>query len=166
MVRQALAAREGDGCNLEKSEARSERRGGLLLQDGLGALWWLRTCTQPRSWRTVKLRFAISGGADGSNDRGLKLDMPADQAGDHPKRTTDHWGSLAPAGRVEGAPRLVLGPTSHNRPVLIAISPPHIKQSTFFRLLTLPAKCRDSVGPRFTISLCTTASQTHDQADK
>lgn len=81
-----------------------------------------------------------SGGADDSNDRGLKPDMPADQAGDHPKRTTDHWGSLAPAGRVEGAPRLVLSPTSHNTPVLIAISPPYIKQSTFFRLISATCK--------------------------
>ena len=78
------AARAGDGCDLQENEARSERRGGFLLQDGLCALCWLRTCTQPQSWRTVKLRFAISGGAADSNDRGLKLVLPADQAGDQP----------------------------------------------------------------------------------
>lgn len=90
-ARQALApqvAREGNGYDSQKNEARRKRCGVFLLQDGLCALFWFGTCTQPKSWRMVKLRFAISGGVDDSNDRRMRpdLDYLPSQPGDQSRR--------------------------------------------------------------------------------
>ena len=67
VVRQALTtqvAREENESDSQKDETRRKRRGAFLLQEGLCALSWFWTCTQPKLWRMVKPRFAISGGVD------------------------------------------------------------------------------------------------------
>ncbi len=128
-VRQALApqmAHEGNGSASQKNETRRKRCGAFLLQEGLCALYWFGTCTQPKSWRMVKLRFAISGGMDDSNNnnRRMRHDLHClpSQSGDQPRENHCPLGALY--GRVESTSTRAW--TSHDTSVVTAISPQRI----------------------------------------